>query len=216
MQLDTALAEIDRFLCCPTPQAWVQAAPGHLPELLVDHANCEKKAASTALSLTYRYQLEPQALQALSKLAREELRHFEQVLAMMQTLDIHYRPLSASDYAGALRSAVSPQEPLRLIDTLLVCAIVEARSCERFNRLLAVLQGPLRDFYSKLLSSEARHYRLYLDLAARESRRLGVSPDLQQQRLAVLLAVDAESVQGESPTFRFHSGVYVPAEPVTA
>lgn len=210
MQLEQALAEINQFLVVPTPPEWLNQASEHLPELLIDHANCEKKAASTALSLTYRYVLEPAALQALSKLAREELRHFEQVLAIMETMGIVYRPLSASDYASDLRSAVSQSEPLRLVDTLLVCAIVEARSCERFSRLLTVLQEPLRAFYAKLLSSEARHYHFYLDLAAREAQRQGVSSADQAQRLMHLLAVDARAIQTPASAFRFHSGVFEP------
>lgn len=211
MNLEAALAEIDNFLDCPTPQSWIEQAPDHLPELLADHANCEKKAASTALSLMYRYRFAPEVLQALSKLAREELRHFEQVLAMMGLLQIDYLPLSASSYAASLRSAMRTDEPVRLIDTLLVCAIVEARSCERFWRLLPVLTGPLAEFYRKLLSSEARHYRLYLDLARTEAERCNVSGGLLDERLAHLLAVDARSVCGEAPSFRFHSGALSPA-----
>ena len=207
MDLTAALAEIDDFLGCPTPDAWLEQARTHLPELLIDHANCEKKAASTALGLTYRYQLPVAALQSLSKLGREELRHFEQVLAVMGDLAIDYVPLSASGYARQLRAAVSTAEPLRLVDTLLVCAIVEARSCERFSRLLDVLDDPLRGFYAKLLSSEARHYRLYLDLAQSQARRLGVTQAVFDTRLEALLAVDRDAVNSVSADFRFHSGV---------
>ncbi len=120
----SALEAIHEFLPCATPAAWIAWAQQNPVLLLVDHANCEKKAASTALNLMYRYVEHPRLLHKLSRLAREELRHFEQVLAIMQRRGIDYPQLSASRYAGELRRAVRTHEPGRLVDTLLVGALI--------------------------------------------------------------------------------------------
>jgi tRNA-(ms[2]io[6]A)-hydroxylase len=204
--LADAMQAIDSFLLCPTPDAWLDAATRNLPALLSDHANCEKKAASTALSLCYRYQLPVSVLAGLSRLAREELRHFEQVLALMQELGMTYEVVSASSYAGALRAGVTHREPLKLIDTLIVCAIVEARSCERFSRLAPRLEGALRDFYLRLLASEARHFELYLDLARGQAEEAGLTRDLFDARVSALLALDQAAIVQPSTQLRFHSG----------
>ena len=122
-------APIRTFLLCDTPATWLAEVPKRLPELLIDHANCEKKAAGTALNLIYKYVDHPDLLQRLSKLAREELRHFEQVHRLMRERGISYHHLSPARYAGALRKSVRQGEPERLVDILVVGAIVEARSC---------------------------------------------------------------------------------------
>src|SRR5210317_1162462 len=163
----TDLAPIQAFLLCATPRAWVDWALQHPDTLLIDHANCEKKAASTAMNLMYRYVEHHELLLKLSRLAREELRHFEQVLAIMQARNIDYPQIAASRYAGELRKQVRSQEPGRLVDTLLVGAIIEARSCERFAALVPVLDEPLADFYGSLLKSESRHFMDYLKLATK-------------------------------------------------
>ena len=97
---------IQRFLSCGTPRAWVDWALQNPDILLIDHANCEKKAASTALNLMYRYVEHHQLLHKLSRLAREELRHFEQVIAIMKARGIDYPQIAASRYAGELRKQV--------------------------------------------------------------------------------------------------------------
>jgi len=135
----TDISHIQDFLLCETPSAWVEWALENPKILLIDHANCEKKAAATALNLMYRYVEHHDLLRMLSRLAREELRHFEQVIAIMKQREVRYPQLSASRYAGDLRKAVRKNEPGRLVDTLLVGAIIEARSCERFAALLPVL-----------------------------------------------------------------------------
>jgi tRNA-(ms[2]io[6]A)-hydroxylase len=207
-QQTEALARVLDFLPCRTPAHWFEQAPGQLATLLIDHANCEKKAAGTALSLMYRYVDKPDLLQQLSRLAREELRHFEQVHQLILDRKIPYTHLSSSRYAGALRAEVSTQEPQRLVDTLLVGAIVEARSCERFLGLVEVLPESLAEFYRRLLVSEARHFADYLDLARR------YSSEAVELRLQALLAVEAELVQQPDAQFRFHSGA--PAENIPA
>ena len=198
--VDRDLQAVADFLPCPTPAAWFHAASARLPELLVDHANCEKKAAGTALSLLYRYVDRPELLHRLSRLAREELRHFEQVLRIMQGRGIEYVTLSSSRYAGALRALVRASEPGRLVDVLLVGAIVEARSCERFAGLVDVVPADLAAFYAELLASEARHFRQYLTLAEHYAE----AP--VSDRLERLLAEEARLVTAPDADFRFHSG----------
>lgn len=194
--------EIKQFLLCETPSEWICAVDRHLPTLLIDHANCEKKAASTALNLMYRYVEHPALLMRLSKLAREELRHFEQVLGIMKARGIEYTPVTSARYAGELRSLVRHGEPGRLIDLLIVSAIVEARSCERFEALIPVLDDELGSFYTSLLKSEARHFRVYLDFA----RDVAGDQDVDE-RVRQFLEKERVLIQSPDPDFRFHSGV---------
>ena len=160
-----SLADIQHFLLCETPDAWVDNAVSNQTTLLIDHANCEKKAASTAINLIYRYVEYPDLLHKMSRLAREELRHFEQVVAIMQERGIAYAQISAARYAAELRKVVRTHEPGKLIDTLIVGAIIEARSCERFAKLAPALDQTLQSFYQSLLKSESRHFKDYLRLA---------------------------------------------------
>ncbi len=200
MQL-TLLEEIRRFLPCPTPEAWVQEASRQQELLLIDHANCEKKAASTALNLIYRYVDKFELLNKMSRLAREELRHFEQVLAIMNRRGIAYRQITASGYAGGLRALVRHQEPHRLVDTLIVGAFIEARSCERFACLAPILDTELQQFYLSLLKSEGRHYRDYLNLAR------GLADGDIAARIDCIGAREARLILEPDEDFRFHSGV---------
>tara|TARA_R110002072_G_scaffold3830_5_gene27329 strand:+ start:29307 stop:29921 length:615 start_codon:yes stop_codon:yes gene_type:complete len=192
--------DINDFLLCKTPDSWLEAAASQLPVLLMDHANCEKKAASTALNLMYRYVEYPDLLQKLSRLAREELRHFEQVLDIMQERGLVYEQISSARYAGELRKGVSTYEPARLVDILIVSAIVEARSCERFSRLIDVLDDELASFYSSLLKSEARHFKVYLNFA-----RSVADFDIDD-RIQYFLELDRSLISSPDPEFRFHSG----------
>lgn len=195
------LSAIHEFLLCPTPDAWVEAALAEPEMLLVDHANCEKKAAGTALNLMFRYLDDFELLHKMSRLAREELRHFEQVLAIMEKRGIDYPHVSASRYAAGLRQQVRSAEPGRLVDTLICGAIIEARSCERFARIAPHLDDELQKFYQSLLKSEARHFRDYLALAQKAAGE-DIGPRVQQ-----LLEVEQGLVEGADSDFRFHSGV---------
>ncbi len=196
-------AAISEFLGTPTPDAWVEAALSRLEELLLDHANCELKAASTALGFLYRYPERTALAQRMSRLAREELRHFEQVRQIMDDRGIAFERLSASRYAGGLRDAVRPGEPGRLIDLLLIGALIEARSCERFARIAPRLPDELGRFYAGLLASEARHFEHYLEFACREA---GVDTAEIDARLDTLRALEAALISAPDPQFRFHSG----------
>ena len=200
MESKKKFASVYRNLGCLTPDLWYEQALGNLPVLLIDHANCEKKAAGTALSLMYRYVDKPVLLPILSRLAREELRHFEQVHKIMVDLCIDYRHITPSRYAGELKSLVSEKEPERLVDTLLVAAIVEARSCERFIGLSTKLPDDIGVFYKTLAISEARHFETCLKLA--EIYSVGGV----KQRLADLLEVESRLVLLPDSKFRFHSG----------
>lgn len=197
-------AGIEAFLDAATPDAWIEAACERLPELLLDHANCELKAASTAMGFLYRYPDRPALSQRMSRLAREELRHFEQVRSIMQDMDIQFDRLTASRYAGELRDAVRDQEPHKLMDMLLIGALIEARSCERFAKLAPRLPAKLGKFYSGLLASEARHFQHYIGFAKSET---GVSDEEIDARLDELKALEARLVMEPDAQFRFHSGL---------
>ena len=196
-------ANIDAFFETPTPEAWLDAASERIPELLLDHANCELKAASTALGFLYRYPERTALAQRMSRLAREELRHFEQVRTIMDDMQVPFERLTASRYAGGLREAVRDEEPLKLLDMLLIGALIEARSCERFARLAPRLPERLARFYGGLLASESRHFEHYLGFALTET---GVSQSELDERLAELKAVEAALITAPDPRFRFHSG----------
>lgn len=199
---------IDDFLLCQTPPDWVAAVNDNLDILLIDHANCEKKAASTALNLMYRYVDKPEMLLQLSKLAREELRHFEQVVGLLNARGIDYANVSSARYAGEMRKGVRTHEPARLVDMMVVSAIVEARSCERFERVIPVLDSQLADFYGSLLKSEARHFKIYLDFAEEYAASAANTPAIDlDARIAFFLAEDQRLVESPDPDFRFHSGV---------
>ena len=194
---------ITAFLTAATPVEWVSVACGRLPEMLNDHANCELKAASTALGFLYRYPAHTELVQRMSRLAREELRHFEQVRALMDEMNIPFQRLTASRYAGSLRQAVRQQEPYRLLDLLLVGALIEARSCERFARLAPELPRGLGRFYSSLLASEARHFEQYVGFVTSEC---GIDANEVDVRLAQLQELEAGLICGSDPQFRLHSG----------
>ncbi len=195
---------IAAFFDTPTPDEWIREASRRLPELLLDHANCELKAASTALGFIYRYPERTALVRRMSRLAREELRHFEQVRKIMEEMSIPFEHISASRYAGTLRDAVRKNEPDRLLDLLLVGALIEARSCERFAALIPHLPEELGKFYAGLLDSEARHFEHYLDFAMSD---LQLDEVVCKQRLDELKALEAELITTPDEQFRFHSGV---------
>ena len=217
------ISHIKSFLLCETPNAWISEAlkPSNLAILLIDHANCELKAAQTAQGLMWKYRSGPMSnlgvnakndtlatnslLTKLSQLAREELLHFEQVFEFMSELDISYLNVSASRYAKELRQEICLNEPGRLVDTLIVGAIIEARSCERFAAIAPFLMKEkkteaLGRYYLFLLKSESRHYEDYLSLASLYSRE-GIQP-----RVSVLLEKEKQLVESVDVEFRFHSG----------
>jgi tRNA-(ms[2]io[6]A)-hydroxylase len=128
--------------------------------------------------------------------------HYEQVLLFMERMGVEFRPLSASRYARTLRESVRTDEAGRLVDLLIIGAIVEARSCERFATLWPRLPTSLGRYYKSLLRSEGRHYQDYLALA----KENGDEPTVNE-RLAHFLSIDAQLIQSPDQEFRFHSGV---------
>jgi tRNA-(ms[2]io[6]A)-hydroxylase len=200
-------AHIESFFAVRTSPEWVEEACARLPELLIDHANCELKAASTALGFIYRYPERADLADRMSRLAREELRHFEQVRGFMRDKSIPFERLSASRYAGKLRDAVRADEPCRLLDMLIVGALIEARSCERFAALAPHLPIDLGRFYAGLLASEARHFEHYLAFARRDSK---VSDKDFDARVEELKIVEAALISEPDAQFRFHSGMPIP------
>ena len=196
------------FLKVDTPTGWINSVASNVDVLLIDHANCEKKAANSALSIIFRYVEYPDLIKHMSKLAREELRHFEQVIDLMLDLEVEYKALSPSRYASALHKEISKEEPYRLIDTLICAAVVEARSCERFAAVSGEVPAKIAEFYLFLLNSEARHFRDYIELArsyAKRERRK-ICGDYVDRRIEVFLDLDIELITRPDEEFRFHSG----------
>lgn len=195
------LSEILTFLPCATPEAWVANALENQDLLLIDHANCEKKAAMNAIQLTFRHNSNFAFLNKMSRLAREEMRHFEQVIAIMEKRKITYRHLSASRYASNLHKLIRDGQKERLVDMLIIGAYIEARSCERFARIASELDEELCKFYSSLLKSEARHYKDYLALA----RQL-TCESMLNERINSFGSLEREIIESPDHEFRFHSG----------
>jgi tRNA-(ms[2]io[6]A)-hydroxylase len=200
------LSAIRDFLGSETPAAWIEAAVAHVPLLLLDHKNCEYKAASNAINLMAKYQERLELINAMSRLAREELVHYEQVLKILKARDIAIVPLTASRYAAGLRTLVRRKEPGMMTDILLISAFIEARSCERFGAVAPHLDAELSKFYSGLLASEARHYQGYIRLAY----LYGDAGDIED-RIAVIRPVEQALIGEPDPEFRFHSGLPIQA-----
>jgi tRNA 2-(methylsulfanyl)-N6-isopentenyladenosine37 hydroxylase len=197
----------EQILLAATPESWVSCACERWQELLVDHANCEKKAASTALALMFAYPEDRALGTALSRIAREELRHFEQVQAIMGELGVRFERQRPGRYANGLRALLRTADPGRKLDLLLVGALIEARSCERFALLAPRLQSPLGEFYGQLERVEARHRERYLEWARR------AAPAEWRARLHQLATHEAELATAGDPQFRFHSGAPLDSAP---
>jgi len=211
MNIPSELLEpVYRFLACRTPQAWVDVACQHIPLLLQDHANCEKKAAGTAMNLMFRYGYHTDLQVRLAQLVREEMLHYEQVIEIMQARGQVWEAVTASRYAQGLRKHIRSHEPAALVDVLIVGAYVEARSCERFAALVPYVDEELSRFYRYLLKSESRHFEDYLTLARTlvpDSERIAID-----ERIAFFREVERELIESPDSEIRFHGGVPVLAE----
>lgn len=184
-----------------TEPAWVEAATANLELVLLDHAHCEKKAAGAALRLLFQYPQHGFLQRPIAELAREELLHFERVLGLLEARKIDYRSLSPALYGARLQAEVRREEPRRAIDQLLVAGLIEARSCERMKLLAEAIAEPaLSEFYSGLLAAEARHHRLYVELAGQLAGPDGVAPRLEE-----LAAREATFFGDPAAPVRFHS-----------
>jgi len=192
------------LLCTPTPPDWIDRACESPDVLLIDHANCEKKAASTALALMFAYAEDLELTDRMSRLAREELRHYEQVAKLIRTLGITLHRLAPGRYAERLRRLVAKKEPAREVDLMICGAFIEARSCERFGALGPVIGGPASELFRSLHAAEARHFRVYLELARRAALRADIDA---APRIEAFASAEAELILSRDPLFRFHSGV---------
>lgn len=201
---ELALTDLFDFLYCPTPVAWLEYAANHLDLLLIDHAHCERKAATTAIQLISKYPDKAPLVNLMSPLAREELLHFEKVVDLMAARDIKLIPLPPSNYAQAMHRKVTSRDMVeRLRDYLIIGAIIEARSCERFHALIPYLQdAELRKFYQSLFKAEARHFQDYLQLARHYGGEI-------EARLALFLSLEQQLIESPDQVFRFHSGIPV-------
>ena len=195
------LSELIDFLPCETPDEWVDMALRKQDILLINHAYLEKCAARTALNLMFTYPAKPDLQRKMSRLAREELVHFEQVSKILKKRGIKYRGLKPSRYAGLLNTKIRVPSKERLIDSLIVGAFIEARSCERFHKLTPHLDEELAKFYTSLLKSEARHYQDYLTLAQ------SYAEEPIEERIEFFRQIEKEAILSEDTQFRFHSGI---------
>jgi tRNA 2-(methylsulfanyl)-N6-isopentenyladenosine37 hydroxylase len=192
------------LLRAPTPPSWIEQARRSADVLLIDHANCEKKAASTAIALMFAYAEDLQLTDKMSRLAREELRHYEQVAALMKRLQVVPQRLAPGRYAERMRRLVAKTEPRREVDLMICGALIEARSCERFAALGPAIGGPLGELFDGLHAAEARHFKVYLDLARRAAIRAGIDAAARIEEFA---ALEADLITSRDELFRFHSGV---------
>ena len=206
---DELMKPVIGFLGCETPKAWLDEALQNLEILMQDHANCEKKAASTAMNLMFRYSFFVDLQVKLAQLVREEMLHYEQVLEFMNKRGQQWTGLSAGRYAGGLRKEIRTYEPESLIDVLVIGAFVEARSCERFYALAPHVDEELGRYYRYLLKSESRHFEDYLALAmdvAKTAKLKNPKEDIQA-RIEHIREVEKNLILSPDDMFRFHSGV---------
>ena len=201
MPIKVDLSPIYEFLGARTTQAWVDAAIADLPLIIQDHANCEKKAAGTAMNLLFRYEFSYDLQRKLAQLIREEMLHYEQVLGIMNERGQEWEYLSAGRYAKGMLKHKRTYEPAAMIDVLIIGAFIEARSCERFAALAEVINDErLAKYYRYLLKSESRHFEDYLALAQL------LSEDNIDERVAFFKVVEAELISSPDTELRFHSG----------
>lgn len=197
------ISHIYEFLGCQTSDEWLAVAKNNLPLLMQDHANCEKKAAGTAMNLIFRYEVHHDLQERLAQLVREEMLHYEQVLALMKERDVAWFHLPAGRYAKGLLKHKRTFEPAAMMDVLIIGAFIEARSCERFSALAGAIEQDdpkLARYYRYLLKSESRHYEDYLSLAQ------SLSSEPIAERVAFFKEVERELIESDDDTFRFHSG----------
>lgn len=199
--LKVDLSPIYEFLGARTTQAWVDAALADLPLIIQDHANCEKKAAGTAMNLIFRYEFSYDLQRKLAQLIREEMLHYEQVLGIMNERGQAWKYLSAGRYAKGMLKHKRTYEPAAMVDVLIIGAFIEARSCERFAVLAEVINDErLAKYYRYLLKSESRHFEDYLALAQ------SLAEDNIDERVAFFKEVEAELISSPDAELRFHSG----------
>lgn len=186
----------------PTDPRWVNIAEKNLEEILTDHAFCEQKAASTAISLIVQYPEYPELVSEMAALAREEMSHFEMVHKHITKRGLNLGRDRKDEYVAALQNFFpkTGDRKLRLVHKLLIAALIEARSCERFKLLSEnIADEELAKFYRNLMASEAGHYTLFIKLA-RKYYDTKVVDELWQS----LLTYEAEVNSNLGKTERIH------------
>jgi tRNA-(ms[2]io[6]A)-hydroxylase len=182
-------------------ERWLGQVDRSLPEILIDHAHCEKKAAGTALNLMFAYIENEDLCREMTEIVNEELAHFHLVRDLLKRRGIRFRRLLPSSYGRKLMDLVRKNEPERAIDRLLVAGLIEARSCERFDLLRRhVKDQELADFYDGLFESEARHHSTYVRLA----KQYGTDAEVDA-RLDELAAEEARIIAEGDEIPRMHS-----------
>lgn len=152
----------------PTDPRWVNLAEMSLEEILTDHAYCEQKAATACISLVQLFPDKKELVEQVSPVVTEEWGHFRMVLKELKKRGLHLGFQRKDEYVNGLlafqKKGGSRED--RLLEKLLICALIEARSCERFRLLSEQLQDPdLREFYHQFMVAEAGHYRMFIELA---------------------------------------------------
>jgi tRNA-(ms[2]io[6]A)-hydroxylase len=197
----SSTASTIKFLQAPTSDGWIEQALANLDTVLLDHSHCERKAAGVALNLMFRYPAHVKLVRSLTAIAQEELEHFDQVNQILEQRGIPLAPLAAPPYGASLSKQIRSQEPDRLLDALLVSALIEARSHERLGLLGTHCPDlELAKFYRGLMASEARHYGIYWVLATTYCDR-----DSVDQRLEELAAIESALLSSLHPEPRIHS-----------
>ena len=185
-----------KFLKAPTSEAWIAQALANMDTILLDHAQCERKAAGTAIQMMSRYPSSDRLVRELTAIAQEELSHYEQVNQWLDRRGVPLQPVTPPPYGASLKKLVRRQEPDRMLDLLLVSALIEARSHERLGLLGEHCPDPqLAKFYRSLMASEARHYGSYWLLAMEYFDAELVSErleDLAEQESEILKVLHSE------------------------
>lgn len=177
----------------PTDPRWVDLASISLEDILTDHAYCEQKAATSCISIISRYSDKERLVEELAPIVTEEWGHFRLVLAELKKRDLKLGRQRRDEYVNRLLAfeIKGGSEEDRLLDKLLICALIEARSCERFKRLSEGLDDEyLRNFYRRFMESEAGHYHLFIELAEHY-----IAPEKVRKRWKEWLAQEARIMQ---------------------
>ena len=189
----------DALPLAATDPRWIEVALSDLDAVHADHLHCERKAAQSALSLIRSYPERTALVDAMARLAHDETHHVVQVAALMRDRGQPAAYDFGDDYAKALRDEIRTKEPDRLLDRLLVFAVIEARSAERLQLLADHLPDePHRKLYASLATAEVRHRDTFLALAR------DIAPDAWRQRAAELAAVETEILADRTIVARIH------------
>lgn len=171
--------------------AWLETVMADFDSFLKDHASCEKKASGMAMSMISHYPDKPELITGMLNLAVEELSHFRDVMRLILDRDLEPAADARDEYVNSLHRAMDQGKDAYLLDRLLIASIVEARGAERFTMIAEALpKGKLKNFYSAISDSEARHYQLFLSLAEQYFPEEKISP-----RLEALLNIEADIIR---------------------